>query len=103
MGAKRWIVSKVCIFRVTGNKKNTCFRKKGGRKILVVRYSPAGNQPGEYAENIGDTEFLEYFKMPTREDPDRWRNGSARLSYGVVDVQICISLLVLTITFIRKA
>nr|ACN43092.1 MIP06251p [Drosophila melanogaster] len=77
--------------------------KKGGRKILVVRYSPAGNQPGEYAENIGDTEFLEYFKMPTREDPDRWRNGSARLSYGVVDVQICISLLVLTITFIRKA
>ncbi|XP_039486748.1 uncharacterized protein LOC120448676 isoform X1 [Drosophila santomea] len=70
---------------------------KNGRKILVVRYSPAGNQPGEYENNIENPEFLEYFNMPAREEPDtaHSHNHSAKLSNGVVDVLVYIMFFVL--------
>ncbi|XP_017121556.1 uncharacterized protein LOC108142316 isoform X1 [Drosophila elegans] len=34
-----------------------------GRNILVVRYSPPGNNPGEYEENIENEEFLDYYTL----------------------------------------
>ncbi|KQS44316.1 uncharacterized protein Dere_GG27209 [Drosophila erecta] len=77
---------------------------KNGRKILVVRYSPAGNKPGQYEQNIENPEFLEYFNMPAREDPNAGHrhNNSSGLGYGVVNVPVYMSLFVLAIPLIRK-
>ncbi|XP_016955333.3 uncharacterized protein LOC108028183 isoform X2 [Drosophila biarmipes] len=41
-----------------------------GRKILVARYSPPGNQPGKYKENIRNTEFIDYFTLDAVEEPE---------------------------------
>nr|XP_016997068.2 uncharacterized protein LOC108057361 [Drosophila takahashii] len=42
---------------------------ENGRKILVIRYSPPGNIPGEYDKNIQNTEFIDYYTLDPIDEP----------------------------------
>ncbi|XP_017080126.1 uncharacterized protein LOC108113931 [Drosophila eugracilis] len=74
-------------------------KNKHGRKILVVRYSPPGNQPGEYEDNILNTEFLDYYNLPEVDEPElgsivRKSEGSQR---SALEKEIFITYFVLIV------
>nr|XP_036671610.1 uncharacterized protein LOC108012314 isoform X2 [Drosophila suzukii] len=43
---------------------------KNPLKILVVRYTPPGNQPGQYDDNVRNTEFIDYYTLEAMEEPE---------------------------------
>ncbi|XP_016974886.2 uncharacterized protein LOC108041465 [Drosophila rhopaloa] len=74
---------------------------KNGRKILVVRYSPPGNIPGEYDQNLENPDFLDYYTLSAVNDEEMMEvpktSGGSR--DGPLGNQIDITLLVLIFEF----
>ncbi|KAH8361498.1 hypothetical protein KR084_006182, partial [Drosophila pseudotakahashii] len=75
---------------------------ENGRKILVIRFSPPGNIPGEYESNIQNTEFINYYTLDPIDEPEveipRENSGWSR--DGELGKQIYIIPFVLIIFFI---